>query len=327
MRFKDPTNEIDIKRNGDFFVDDLDIGVNEDAILDKTKTTLQCLQEDEQIHSLVLNGIGHCLNPIKTSYYDVVYKRDGVRHVAMTASENPGELYVQVEFGKDFKKIKRLEPHVASKALGVYLAPDGNYTKQFEVLVKKIRKWRRNVQSSSLSPRERLVAYHGYILRGILYVLSATNFSKDDCEKLQKIISPILYNAFRVQRNASRVPLYTPKSLGGYGIISIYHLQDIEKIKFLFMHHRLGDTTGRLLQISTRFTQLEVGTSIPFWNCKYKKYSPYVTETWITHIWQYINSCGVKSVDDAFWTCTLPRRHDFFLMDEVISSNLSTEQK
>ena len=65
MCFRDPTNTIEIRRNGDFFVDDLDIGVTEDAILDKSKSTLQCIQEDEQIHSLVLNGIGHCLNPIK----------------------------------------------------------------------------------------------------------------------------------------------------------------------------------------------------------------------------------------------------------------------
>ena len=140
------------------------------------------------------------------------------------------------------------------------------------------------MRSSSLSPRERLVAYHGYILRGTLYVLSATSFSKDDCKKLQKIISPILYNAFRVQRNASRVPLYTPKSLGGYGITFIYHLQGMEKIKFLFMHHRIGDTTGKLLQIRTRFTQLEVGISTPFSSCNYSKYMHYITDTWITHI-------------------------------------------
>lgn len=44
---------------GDFFVDDLDIGVNEDAINDPSKTTLKCLEAVEQVHSLVLNGIGH----------------------------------------------------------------------------------------------------------------------------------------------------------------------------------------------------------------------------------------------------------------------------
>ena len=68
MKFLDPTNTIEVKRNGDFFVDDLDIGVAADAIKDKSKSTATCLQEDEQMHSLVLNGIGHCLNPIKTSY-------------------------------------------------------------------------------------------------------------------------------------------------------------------------------------------------------------------------------------------------------------------
>ena len=87
----------------------------------------------------MLNGIGHYLNPIKTSYYGVVYKRDGVKHVAMTSDENPGELFIQIEFGQDFKIIKRLDPNVASKALGVFLALDGNYTKQFDILAKKIR--------------------------------------------------------------------------------------------------------------------------------------------------------------------------------------------
>ena len=177
-----------------------------------------------------------------------------------------------------------MEPNVASKALGVFLAPDGNYTKQFDELAKEIRHWRKKVQSSSLSTREKIVAYHGYILRGILYVLSATNFTKEQCDKLQKIISPDLYNAFRVHRNASRVPLYTPKSLGGYGIVSIFHLQGIEKIKYLFMHRRLNDTTGKLLNISTRFTQLELGTSVPFWSSNYPKYKYYITETWSTHI-------------------------------------------
>ena len=85
MKFTDPSQSIEIKRNGDFFVDDLDIGVTEDAIEDKSKSTATCLQEDEQIHSLVLNGIGHCLNPIKMSYYDIKYRREGIGHVAMTS--------------------------------------------------------------------------------------------------------------------------------------------------------------------------------------------------------------------------------------------------
>lgn len=99
---------------------------------------------------------------------------------------------------------------------------------------------------------------------------------------ITKIISPILYNVFRVQRHASRVPLYTPKSLGGYGIVTIYHLQGYEKTKFYIMHRRLRDTTGQLLTIGTRFTQFELGTSTPFWNLRYSQYKYFITETRIT---------------------------------------------
>ena len=120
MRFSDPTNTIEIKRNGSFFVNDLDIGVTKDAILEKSLSKLECLQSDKQIYSLLLNGIEYCLDPIKMSYYYIRYKRDGLRHMAMSIAENPGNLDIQVEFGGEMKRIKRLEPHMASKALGVF---------------------------------------------------------------------------------------------------------------------------------------------------------------------------------------------------------------
>ena len=103
MEFSDPTGSINIKRNGDFFVDDLDIGVTEDAVKVEGKSTLQCLEEDEQVHSLVLNAVGGKLNPIKTSFYDIAYKRVGVRHEQMTIAESPGELHIKVEFNDDKK--------------------------------------------------------------------------------------------------------------------------------------------------------------------------------------------------------------------------------
>lgn len=66
------------------------------------------------------------------------YKREGLRHVQMSTAENPGELHKQVEFNGEKKRIKRLEPTKASKALGIYLAPNGKYSKQFKILDDKI---------------------------------------------------------------------------------------------------------------------------------------------------------------------------------------------
>lgn len=106
MEFTDPMGDINIRRNGDFFVDDLDIGVTEDAIKVEGKSPLKCLEEDEQVHSLVFNALGEKLNPIKTSFYDIAYKRVGVRHEQMTNAEHPGQLHIRVEFNGDRKKIK-----------------------------------------------------------------------------------------------------------------------------------------------------------------------------------------------------------------------------
>ena len=154
MEFSDPTGSIVVRRNGYFFVDDLDIGVTEDAVKIDGKSTLQCLEEDEQVHSLVLNAEGGKLNPIKTSFYHISYKRVGLRHEQMSNEENPGDLHTQVEFGGKKQKIKRLEPKEASKALGVFLAPSGKFDKQYTELDKKIRQWERNIRASSLLPRE-----------------------------------------------------------------------------------------------------------------------------------------------------------------------------
>lgn len=93
------------------------------------------------------------------------------------------------------------------------------------------------------------------------------------------------------------------------------------------MHRRLDDTTGKLLQISTRFTQLELGVSSTFWTINYNKYQHYITETWTTDIWRYLDSCGMKMKDDDFWSYQPPQERDFFLMDEVLRTNLSTFQK
>ena len=127
----------------------------------------------------------------------------------------------------------------------------------------------------------------------------------------------MLYNALRVHRNVSRVPLYIPKSLGGYGIVNIFHLQGIEKIKFYIMHLRLGDTTGKLLEISTRSTQMELGTLKSFWNLNYATHCEYTTSTWTTNIWDYLCQCGVKLIDYKHWVYLPPRHNDFHIMDVV----------
>ena len=327
MLYSDPAGEIEVRRNGDIFVDDLDIGVTQSAIKVPNKTPIECLQEDEQMHALLLSSEGHGLNPLKCSFYYVGYKRDDLTHVQLTNAELPGEINVRVSYDSEPEPIKRLEPSSPHKTLGINPTVSGNRSPQLDILRKKIKKWARNVKSSSLSSRERLVAYFGYILRSIQFVVSTTSFNKIECKELDKIISPVLLHAVRVHRNASRVPLYTPKSMGGYGFVNIFHVQGIEKLKFFFMHYRLNDTTGQLIKISIRYSQLEMGTSTPFYLLDHKQHQFLVTETWTTQIWDYMCACKYRFVEVDPWKYVKPRENDFFLMDVITKSSLPQRYK
>ena len=68
---------------------------------------------------------------------------------------------------------------------------------------------------------------------------------------------------------------------------------------------------------------MELGTSQPFWTLKYALDHEYITETWVTNIWDYLCQCGIKMVDNEHWVYQLPRINDFHIMDVVFRSGLS----
>ena len=147
-------------------------------------------------------------------------------------------------------------------------------------------------------------------------------FTYKQCAELDKLISPILFNAHGIQRNCHRSVMYLTDSLGGLKIMSIFHLQGFSKMQFYCIHTRNMDTTGKLLTISGRYTQLECGLSQPFFTYDFYKTYFLVTPTWTTNIWQYMTECHTTLQQYNEWVYTPPRQHDFFLMDILLRSNL-----
>ena len=136
-----------------------------------------------------------------------------------------------------------------------------------------------------------------------------------------------LLNAYSIQRNCARVVLYAPLSYGGLGIQHLYHVQGIQKLKFFNMHIRRNDNTGKLLQISMKWTQLEIGTKQSFFQESYYDMNKYITKTWLTHIWEYLHSCQItmQIMDDI--TRGNKRINDFYLMDVVKNLKIPDRQK
>lgn len=326
MTFTDPTGEISVNKRDDFFVDDTATGVSENNITDN-QTVLQHLEHDGQKHALLLFATGHMLALYKCLFYYSVFKLSGTRFIHSNISDAPGEVHIRPKHNGFVEKIRRLEPSDAHKTLGCHVAIDMNQEKQIEVLSNLIKRWVSKIQSSPLSKVDKLHAYKAYLEKMLLYVLPTCSMTYQQCKKLDKLLGTVLCHAHGIQRNCHRSVLYNSEELGGLNIYSLFHLQGISKIQFLFKHYRAMDTTGKLLVTSMRYTQLELGTSTPFFKDDFYKYTNVLTPTWITNLWQYACECNVRIHEFTPWVYRPPRDHDFFLMDEAYRSDLPDNYK
>ena len=78
----------------------------------------------------------------------------------------------------------KLEPTKAQETLGVYLAPDGNETKQIQHLQTKIAKWVENVRTKHISRHHAMLALQSTIYKTLEYPLPALTITKPQWTKI-----------------------------------------------------------------------------------------------------------------------------------------------
>ena len=116
MKFCDPTGEVLVEKNCDFFVDDTATGVSENCITDGA-SALKHLRRDEQRHAFLLFAAGHLLALFKCIFYYYSFKLVGTRFVHTRNEDLPGELLLQSKYDGEYEKIKRLQPDGSHKKL------------------------------------------------------------------------------------------------------------------------------------------------------------------------------------------------------------------
>ena len=99
--------------------------------------------------------------------------------------------------------------------------------------------------------------------------MSVYSFTKEECDEIMKIINPVLLHANYANEKYARSLLQANDQYGGMGVTHLYDIMGTEKLKFMFMHTRRFDTTGKLLLMSMQNTQLECGSGNLFFNLNY----------------------------------------------------------
>ena len=312
MHFFNPTKSTTVRKQGDYFVDDTATGVTLNTLKSDQRDIFDQLNFIEQLHSDILFSLGHKLAIDKCSFYAADYHRGKLKHDYKLIHELPGCVHIRETHTSAPINVKRLQPFQAHKTLGCQISLNVNQGKQFRELHKKLESWNSKVKSSFLSASEKIKSYNSYTSKGVEYVLPTSSLSENQCNDLDKLVTPILYHAHSIQKNNSKCVLYSPQKYGGFGHKSVWHLQGILKLKFFLTHYRRHDTTGRLIKISIHWTQLEAGVSTPFYKHNYKKLAPLLTPTWVTHLWDYLSSCNSTIEENKPWTYQKTCSNDFF---------------
>ena len=227
----------------------------------------------------------------------------------------PGDLFTKPSFTSSPIQVPRLDISQAHKTLGCFVTANGNQTPQLDHLLELSRHWASKSRSSGLSAKDILLSFYSRLLPQLSYRFSISNFSYDQCDTLMRTILPVLINAFHIQRHFPYTLATAPLRYAGLNIPHHFYTFLLLKTQKFIYHMRQQDKTGQLLRISTELTQLQLGSSSPFFTLPHKTWIPLVTQTWSTHLFQMLEDCFISVTYPSFWIPQLQRENDTFIMD------------
>ena len=314
MRYQSPDRSIIVSTIGDCFVDDTEHGVNVQTNITQNQL-IQQIQHNDQKHTFYWHVTGGRIAVDKCSWYHLTfdYKK---------GAPNPIESSYNLETSPDYISPKITVPkyhiHKTHKTLGCKVSPSLSQTDQLNTILQSCTKWANKVTNSTLSSIDILHSYKSILLPSIRYRLVTSMLSFQQCDTIfTKVITPLLH-AHSLHRHFNQSIAIAPATYGGLGIQHFFYIQGIEQIKFLIMHYRRNDKTGKLIKIILQLTQLHCGVSVPFYTQDFSKFHNVVPTTWFSSIWSYMSTCGITMTESSPWTLSPPRVNDKCLMDLLI---------
>ena len=214
--------------------------------------------------------------------------------------------------------MKRIEPSVGVKSLGVISAATGNEENQLERMHEFIKSWVAALNVGKLPPHMNLQAMNTRILRTLLYPLPATSLTPQNCADLE---SSLYRESLPKCGISSKLPLtirycatrYMGLGITRFGIIQgLYHLSE-------FVENYHGDSLmAQQILIQCELIQTIIGTKSWCFNYPASSYSHLIENCWIKTVREFVseNSISIQAPHPAI---NLPRQHDAFLMEAFVT--------
>jgi len=338
MKLTHPNRKFYSDRSYDAFVDDVNGGLTSDGLYTfhpsptSTVPLLQTIYEQIQINVqyysrlLFTSGGKLALDKCRIYILEYVWKL-GKRKMVNTADK-----YEDIQLNQTFQgsndTIKLLNPDVARKMLGAYVAPDGNTKLQYKVLHELSQEWGQRVASGYLNRFDVQNSFKMGLIPALQYPLGIGVLSEHQCNQLLVPAMSILLNKMGVVRSINREIVHSPILYGGFALPNLYTIQGYHKVQMMLGHVRKKDTTtGDLIVIALATAQQEVGVSQPILSLSFSKYQSLLSACWLKEFWRFISSISGSFRLHSTWTPPPLYANDLNIMEKVIMWEIPDDKK
>ncbi len=222
------------------------------------------------------------------------------------------------------KELRRFESYEAQETLGVFIAPDGNTTKQHQKMQKLAVHWADCMRTGRISKDDAWLSFQSTIWKTLSYPLSALNLSRKECDQIMAPILQYLLPAIGVCRNFPRHLIYTSEQYMGLGVKHPHTTQEICRLKDIISHVSQRTNTGILYRNTLELLILELGMGTVLHLIKEEVLSLLATDSLIKSTVQFLLQHGIELHHDII---LLPlRENDCLLMPRIMSLSPTDEE-
>ena len=263
----------------------------------------------------LLRTTGGALEPSKSDWVKIRHVwKDGKTTLDNRKEDTP--LTVRNPAGRR-ENLKQMKANEARETLGVWQTPNGSEKIQVTKLHGKIKKWKDNIQRSTINRRNAKWASKTTIGKSIRYPLAATTMNDKQCSSLESKFTQAVYGKIGVVRTAPKQLGAAPTHLGGLGLNSnIHENQTIDHIAMLMKHGHKQTATGKLIRASAETFSLESGLPGDPFQLQAEKIKWTTDNTWVQNSIKSMEKYDLK-LSSGISGLKMWATHDGFIMHEA----------
>ena len=282
----------------------------------QTQVLPRCISEWQKL--LQVTGGDLALN--KCSYSILQWKWYGAKAVADQKQDRQMMEIEDNKVGQQKQHISYIPPKQAQKILGVQMALDGNFTKEFETRREKCKVMAKKLYRAPLTTLDAFMVYETRFLPAMRYPLHIAIIDHKKLDTAQRYFTNLLLPKIGMNRKTPRAVVYAPTTKGGLGIKQLKTEQMIQHLYLFQGHIRRKDAVAESYLVQLRTQQLEIGSATPVLQLDRKKYCYGTVNTRIDYIWQISTQMNIKTEITEQWTPRKRFRNDQCIMDIVVAS-------